>query len=93
VPKRRSDRIFLSQYIQNLYVCVLKEAQALAVFAAVAVLLACLGLSALPRPPRNDELGRSVFEESIGAGSMDILRMLLWQFSTPILWPICSLGR
>ena len=41
------DRIFLSQYIQNLYVSVLKEAQALGVFAGVAVVLACLGLLGL----------------------------------------------
>jgi putative ABC transport system permease protein len=80
------DRIFLSQYIQNLYVSVLKEAQALAVFAVVAVVLACLGLLGLAAAAverRTREIG---IRKAMGAGTTDILRMLLWQFSMPIIW-------
>ena len=80
------DRIFLSQYIQNLYVSILREAQALAVFAAVAVVLACLGLlglAAAAAERRTREIG---IRKAMGAGTKDIVRMLLWQFSKPILW-------
>jgi putative ABC transport system permease protein len=80
------DRIFLSQYIQNLYVSVFKEAQALAVFAAVAVVLACLGLLGLAAAAAESRTREIGIRKALGAGSMDILRMLLWQFSTPILW-------
>ena len=80
------DRIFLSQYIQNLYVSVLKEAQALGVFAGVAVVLACLGLLGLAASAAERRTREIGIRKAMGAGSMDILRMLLWQFTTPILW-------
>jgi putative ABC transport system permease protein len=90
------ERIFLSQYIENLYVSILREAQALAAFAAVAVALACLGLlglAAAAAQRRTREIG---IRKAMGAGSRDIVRMLLWQFSKPILlanliaWPVSA---
>jgi putative ABC transport system permease protein len=67
-------------------VSILREAQALAVFAAVAVVLACLGLlglAAAAAERRTREIG---IRKAMGAGTKDIVRMLLWQFSKPILW-------
>ena len=91
------ERFFLNQYIEGLYLAVLREAQVLGVFAAVAIVLACLGLiglSAATAESRTREIG---IRKALGAGSADILKMLLWQFSKPILWanllawPVCAL--
>ncbi len=80
------ERFFLDQYIQDLYVVVLREAQALGVFAAVAVVLACLGLLGLAAATAESRTREIGIRKAMGAGSTDILRLLLWQFSKPILW-------
>ena len=80
------DRFFLNAYIEGLYLAVLREAQALGIFAIVASVLSCLGLlglSAAAADSRTREIG---IRKAMGAGTSDILRMLLWQFSTPVLW-------
>lgn len=80
------DRQFLSQYLETLYGAVKREAQIVGVFAIVAALLACLGLlglSAATVQSRTREIG---IRKAMGAGRTEILRLLLWQFSKPILW-------
>src|SRR3984893_8592436 len=80
------EHFFLNTYIQNLHVIIVREAQAFAVFSAIALVLACLGLlglSAAKADRRTKEIG---IRKAMGAGTSDILRMLLWEFTTPILW-------
>jgi putative ABC transport system permease protein len=80
------ERFFLNEYIQNLYLSVMREAQAFGVFAAVALVLACLGLLGLAAATAESRTREIGIRKAMGAGTGDILRMLLWQFSTPILW-------
>ena len=80
------ERFFLNDYIQNLYLGMLREAQAFAVFSGVAVLLACLGLvglSASEVERRTKEIG---IRKAMGASRIDALRLLIWQFAKPVLW-------
>ena len=81
-----SDRFFLNFYIQSLYLGILRENQACTAFSVVAALLACLGLiglSASATERRTKEIG---IRKAMGAGTTDIVQLLIWQFCKPVLW-------
>jgi len=64
----------------------LKQGEAFAVFAGIAMLLACLGLfgvSLSTTSRRTKEIG---IRKAMGARDGDILTLLLWQFAKPVLW-------
>lgn len=76
----------MQEHIQSLYVALLHQAQLFAVFAGVAVLLACLGLLGLAASiveRRTREIG---IRKALGADTADIIRLLLRQFAKPVLW-------
>jgi putative ABC transport system permease protein len=80
------DYFFLDDYIQDLYLSVLRFAQVFGGMACFAVLLACLGLvglSASVTDRRKKEIG---VRKAMGAGTVSILTLLVWQFAKPILW-------
>jgi len=82
------ERSFLDSYIGNLVISMLRQGQALAVFAGVAVLLASLGLFALSiaaAERRTKEIG---IRKAMGASSVDIVLLLLLQFLKPVLWAV-----
>jgi putative ABC transport system permease protein len=80
------SRFFLDDWIQDLYLTVLRVSQWFGLMAGVAVLLACLGLiglSASTTERRTKEIG---IRKAMGATRGEILRLMLWQFVKPLLW-------
>ena len=57
-------------------------------FAVLAIVIACLGLlglAAFMAERRRKEIG---VRKVLGANSFQIARLLVWQFSTPVLWAL-----
>jgi putative ABC transport system permease protein len=86
-------RTFLDQRIQEIYLDITRQSQFFTAFSGVAVFIACLGLfglSAFAAETRTKEIG---IRKSMGATRRDILGLLLWQFTKPVLlgnliaWP------
>jgi len=83
---RPMQRFFLDDHIQGLYLDVIRRGRIFAGFAAAAVFIACLGLfalSAFTAERRTKEIG---VRKAMGAGRGAILRLLIWQFTRPVLW-------
>lgn len=85
-PDRPVNRRFVDEVLQVIYLDVIRQERLVAVFSAVAVIVAILGLfsfSALTAERRTKEIG---IRKSMGAARNDILRLMLWQFTKPVLW-------
>jgi putative ABC transport system permease protein len=80
------DRSFLSQRLQDMYADIVLQGTAISLGAGLAVVIAALGLfglSAHSTEQRTKEIG---IRKSMGAGTGDIMRLLMWQFTKPVLW-------
>jgi putative ABC transport system permease protein len=80
------QRVFVDRYVQDQYAGDIKQGQMFAGFALVALFIACLGLfglSAFTAERRTKEIG---IRKAMGAGRGEMVRMLLWQFTRPVLW-------
>jgi putative ABC transport system permease protein len=87
-------RRFLTQFFDRLFAADAQQGEMFGFFVGIAIFIACLGLfglAAFSAERRTKEIGvRKVF----GARTGEILRLLLWQFSIPVLianviaWPI-----
>ena len=94
VPTVTIHRQFQDASFDKLFTDNEKQGTIFAIFVGVAIFIACLGLfglSAFTVERRTREIGvRKVF----GARTRDIVRLLLWQFSIPVLianlvaWPV-----
>ena len=88
------QRAFVSEHIERLYRSLERNAQLFAVFSGLAIFLACLGLVGLSLSAaqrRTKEIG---IRKALGASTSQILALLLWQLSRPVLlanliaWPV-----
>jgi putative ABC transport system permease protein len=79
-------RRFLSQNLQDIYADVILQGRAISLGAALAGVIAALGLfglSAHSAELRTKEIG---IRKAMGASSTDIVRLMLGEFSQPVLW-------
>ena len=94
LPNIPTSHNFLDDSFERLYSADKRQGQMFAVFVAIAIVIACMGLfglAAFTAGRRTKEIGiRKVF----GARIRDVVFLLLWQFSIPVLianliaWPI-----
>ncbi|HEY3777638.1 MAG TPA: ABC transporter permease [Rhizomicrobium sp.] len=87
-------RHFLDQFFDALFATDARQGAMFGIFVAIAIFIACLGLfglAAFTAERRTREIGvRKVF----GARTRDLVRLLVWQFSIPVLianaiaWPV-----
>jgi putative ABC transport system permease protein len=83
---RPISRVFLNQIMQRQYMDVIRQGVIFAVFSALALFLACIGLfglAAFATERRTKEIG---IRKAMGANSSDIVRLFAWEFSQPVLW-------
>ena len=83
---RPITRLFADEHVQTLYASMLRQAKGFAVFCAVALLLACLGLVGLASSVAQRRTREIGVRKALGADKADIVRLLLWQFGKPVLW-------
>jgi putative ABC transport system permease protein len=80
------NRFFFEDSIQNMYLDIRRQADFFGLFAGIAVLISMLGLiglAAQASAARTKEIG---IRKALGGNRATILRLLLWQFSKPVLW-------
>jgi putative ABC transport system permease protein len=79
---------YLSQYRLTQYLDIVIQGVTIAICALLAVLIACLGLFALAAyttERRTKEIG---IRKVMGASTLDVVKLLVWQFTIPVLWAI-----
>jgi putative ABC transport system permease protein len=82
---RPIERQFLDEYYEFLYSDVTQQARLINSFAVIALIIATLGLfglSVFSAQQRTKEVG---IRKAMGAGTREIMGLLLWQFTRPVL--------
>ena len=93
-PDRAITREFLDEMLAARYLTEERQGRLLAGFAALAVVIACLGLYGLASLTAEQRTREIVVRKVLGASVSDIVKKLVWQFSKPVLmanliaWPV-----
>jgi putative ABC transport system permease protein len=85
-PVGKLDFVFYNDRVQLIYEGMMVEARAFGIMSLVGIslaLLGLLGLAASAADQRTKEIG---IRKALGATTGDVLRLLLWQFSKPVVW-------
>lgn len=96
-PGRPIDRIFVADTYDRLYAPDLRQMRLLGAFAGLAILTASLGLYGLAAFLAGRRTREIALRKVMGARIADILRLMLWQFTWPVLlasliaWPVALL--
>lgn len=80
------NRVFYEERVQRMYMAMTRETYAYGYMAAISIslaLLGLLGLAASAAEQRTKEIG---IRKALGATTGDVLKLLLWQFSRPVVW-------
>ena len=88
IPEYPMQGRFLDEVFDDVYNVLKYMNLALGIFAFVALSLALIGLfglAAFMATQRTKEIG---VRKVLGASSIQIARLLVWQFSTPVLWAL-----
>ena len=80
------QHVFENQAVQDLYKDVVTQEIALAICSGLAILIACLGLFALAAFTTERRIKEIGVRKAMGASTFDVMRLLLWQFTKPVLW-------
>jgi len=65
---------------------VITQGVVLAVCAGLAIFIACIGLFALAAFTTERRIKEIGVRKAMGASTLDVVRLLLWQFAQPVLW-------
>ena len=88
IPEYPMQGQFLNEVFDGVYNVLKYMNMALGIFAFVAMSLALIGLfglAAFMATQRTKEIG---IRKVLGASATQIVRLLVWQFSTPVLWAL-----
>jgi putative ABC transport system permease protein len=80
------NTLFETQAVQRLYQDVITQGVLIGVCSGLAILIACLGLFALAAFVTERRIKEIGVRKAMGASSGDVVRLLLWQFTQPVLW-------
>ena len=81
-----ANTVFENRAVQDLYQDVITQGVVIAICAGLAIFIACIGLfalAALTTERRTKEIG---VRKAMGASTADVVTLLLWQFTQPVLW-------